>query len=115
MPHDRRHPRYVSTLEDLKRGADLQFLCGINRIVGHGYAYSPKEAGSPGWGYYASVMMNDVNPWWPHFHLLADYLRRVSYAVLGNGIRLKMLADHGRDAKEGEEPGAALPLSNAGN
>jgi hypothetical protein len=76
-----RRPRYVSTLEDLKRGVDLQFACGVNRVVGHGYAYSPPEAGSPGWGYYASVMLNDRNPWWPYFHHLSSYVARASYAL----------------------------------
>ncbi len=76
-----RQPRYLASLEDLKRGADLHFMCGINRIVGHGYAYSPPSAGIPGWGYYASVMLNDTNPWWPYFRLLSDYVRRSSYAL----------------------------------
>ncbi len=76
-----RHPRYVATLQDLKVGSDLHFICGINKLVAHGYAYSPPAAGMPGWGYYASVMLNDNNPWWPYFHLLADYVHRVSYAL----------------------------------
>ena len=76
-----RFPRYVSTLQDVKLGSDLQFVCGINRLVAHGYGYSPPAAGVPGWGYYASIMLNDNNPWWPYFHLLADYVRRTSYAL----------------------------------
>ena len=76
-----RFPRYVSTLEDVKLGSDLHFICGINKIVAHGYAYSPPAVGVPGWGYYASIMMNDTNPWWPYFPLLSDYVRRVSYAL----------------------------------
>jgi hypothetical protein len=76
-----RHPRYVETLEDLKLGSDLHFACGANHIVAHGYGYSPPTAGVPGWGYYASVMLNDNNTWWPHFPLLADYVRRTSYAL----------------------------------
>jgi len=76
-----RFPRYVSTLQDIKLGSDLQFVCGINRLVAHGYGYSPPAVGVPGWGYYASIMLNDNNPWWPYFHLLADYVRRTSYAL----------------------------------
>ena len=74
-------PRYVSALQDVKLGSDLHFVCGINRLVAHGYAYSPPEAGVPGWGYYASIMLNDNNPWWPYFHLLSGYVRRTSYAL----------------------------------
>jgi hypothetical protein len=76
-----RHPRYVATLQDLKVASDLHFICGINKLVAHGYAYSPPVAGIPGWGYYASVMLNDCNTWWPYFHFLADYVHRVSYAL----------------------------------
>ncbi len=32
--------------------------------------------------------------------------------VPGSAARLKMLADHRRNVKKGEKPGAALPLSN---
>lgn len=76
-----RHPRYVATLQDVKVGSDLHFVCGINKLVVHGYAYSPPAAGIPGWGYYASVMLNDNNTWWPYFHLFSDYAHRVSYAL----------------------------------
>lgn len=76
-----RYPRWVATLEDLKLGSDLHFLCGINRIVAHGYPYSPPAAGIPGWAYYASVELNDNNTWWPYFPLLSAYVRRVSYAL----------------------------------
>lgn len=76
-----RFPRYVSTLEDIKLGSDLHFACGVNKIIAHGYAYSPPEAGIPGWGYYASIMMNDNNTWWPYFRHLSDYVRRSSYAL----------------------------------
>jgi len=76
-----RFPRYVSTLEDVKLGSDLHFACGVNKIIAHGYAYSPPAAGVPGWGYYASIMMNDTNTWWPYFRHLSDYVRRTSYAL----------------------------------
>ena len=76
-----RHPRYIATLQDLKVGSDLHFVCGINKLVAHGYAYSPPAAGVPGWGYYASVMLNDNNTWWPYFHFLAGYVQRASYAL----------------------------------
>ena len=76
-----RHPRYVSTLQDVKAASDLYFACGINKLVGHGFAYSPPATGVPGWDYYASILMNDKNPWWPYFPRLSDYVRRTSYAL----------------------------------
>lgn len=76
-----RWPRYTSSLQDLKVSADMFLVSGINKFVAHGYAYSPPAAGVPGWGYYASVMLNENNPFWPHFHELSNYLRRASYAM----------------------------------
>ncbi|HEX8984182.1 MAG TPA: glycosyl hydrolase [Bryobacteraceae bacterium] len=83
-----RFPRYVATLEDLKLGSDLHFVCGINRLIAHGYNYSPPQAGVPGWGYYASVMLNDNNTWWPYFPLLSAYVRRASYALQLGGPKV---------------------------
>lgn len=128
-----RHPRYLATLQDLKIGSDLHFVCGINKLVAHGYAYSPPAAGVPGWGYYASVMLNDNNTWWPYFHLLADYVHRVSYALslgkpvvdvglylpeddvmagqpLGHGLNLNMAVE---SRLSGKKPVAEFGLSKA--
>lgn len=43
------------SLADLKPAADYLFLAGINHLVYHGIAYSPKDAGWPGWLFYAAV------------------------------------------------------------
>ena len=109
-----RHPRYVATLQDLKIGSDLHFICGINKLVAHGYAYSPPAAGIPGWGYYASVMLNDNNPWWPYFHLVADYTQRVSYALsLGKPVVDVGLYLPEDDVMAGQPVGNGLNLAGA--
>jgi hypothetical protein len=109
-----RHPRYIATLQDLKLGSDLHFICGINKLVAHGYAYSPPAAGIPGWGYYASVMLNDNNAWWPYFHLLADYVHRVSFALsLGKPVVDIALYLPEDDVMAGQPLGQGLTLNSA--
>lgn len=106
-----RHPRYISTLQDLKLGSDLHFISGVTKMVAHGYAYSPPSEGIPGWGYYASVMLNDNNPFWPYFRYLSDYVRRVSYVLtLGKpaaGVALYLPED---DVMAGQPVGNGLNL-----
>ncbi len=76
-----RMARYTSSLEDLKRGSDLHFVSGANRIVAHGYAYSPPSAGVPGWGYYAGAMLTENQPWWKYFPELSRYVHRAGYIL----------------------------------
>lgn len=74
-------PAFRATPLDLKAEADLHFLQGINQLVGHGWPYSPKEAGEPGWRMYAAAALNAHNPWSFVMPDLAGYLQRVSYAL----------------------------------
>ncbi len=67
---------FTVTLEDIKREVDQIFLHGINRIIYHGFPYSPPEAGIPGWVFYASILANQNNTWWPYLHLLNQYIAR---------------------------------------
>ncbi|MCX6625605.1 MAG: glycosyl hydrolase [Acidobacteria bacterium] len=77
-------PIFRATPLDLKAEADQQFLCGINQLVGHGWPYSPPQAGEPGWAFYAAGALNAHNPWWPVMPDLSRYLQRVS-ALLRQG------------------------------
>ncbi len=74
-------PAFRATPLDMKAEADLDFLNGINQIVGHGWPYSPPSAPSPGWTFYAAGALNDHNPWWFVMPQVARYLQRVSYAL----------------------------------
>lgn len=86
-----RQPRYLTTLQDLKVGSDVQFLAGINVIIGHGFSYSPDDTGIPGWSYYASVYFHPKNPWWPYLKHLAKYVQRVSF-ILQQGVPVADIA-----------------------
>ena len=68
---------FLSSWGDVKKAIDLYFLGGVNHIVYHGTAYSPKEAPWPGWLFYAAVHFQPTNPQWNHFSTLNQYITRV--------------------------------------
>jgi hypothetical protein len=72
---------FRATPLDMKAEADLHFLQGVNQLVGHGFPYSPKEAGEPGWHFYAAAVFNDHNPWWLVMPDITTYLQRVSFML----------------------------------
>jgi hypothetical protein len=74
-------PAFRATPLDMKVEADLHFLQGINQLVGHGWPYSPPQAGDPGWRMYAAAALNAHNPWFPVMPDLTCYLQRVSFAL----------------------------------
>lgn len=74
-------PAFRATPLDMKAEADLHFLQGINQLVGHGWPYSPEQAGEPGWRMYAAGALNAHDPWWFAMPDLTGYLQRVSFAL----------------------------------
>jgi hypothetical protein len=74
-------PVFSATPLDMKAEADIHFLQGINQLVGHGWPYSPPEAGEPGWRFYAAAVFNEHNPWWIVMPDITKYLQRVSWIL----------------------------------
>ncbi len=74
-------PVFRATPLDMKQEADQHFLMGVNQIVGHGWPYTPKKVGPPGWSLYAAGVFNDQNPWWNVMPDVASYLARVSFML----------------------------------
>jgi len=74
-------PAFRATPLDVKAEADQHFLAGINQLIGHGWPYSPPQAGHPGWPFYAAAVLSDRNPWWPVMPEVAAYLQRVSFLL----------------------------------
>ncbi len=68
---------FVSSLGDVKRAVDLNFLGGINHVVYHGLAYSPPADTWPGWLFYAAVHFGPQSPDWKDFPALNRYIARV--------------------------------------
>ena len=76
-------PAYRATPLDIQAEANLQFLQGVNQLVGHGWPYSPPQADTPG-RFYAAAALGDRNPWWPAMSDVTAALQRTS-AVLRQG------------------------------
>jgi hypothetical protein len=74
-------PVFRATPLDMKAEADLHFLEGINQLIGHGWPYSPPQAGEPGWRFYAAAVFNNHNPWFMVMPDIALYLQRMSYLL----------------------------------
>ncbi|MBP9998547.1 MAG: glycoside hydrolase family 2 [Bacteroidales bacterium] len=68
---------FSTSLEFLKVGSDMSAISGTTHSVWHGFNYSPRKAGFPGWVQYGSYY-NDQNTWWPYFHKLNDYRARMA-------------------------------------
>lgn len=74
-------PVFRATPLDMKAEADLDFLQGVNQLIGHGWPYSPEMAGEPGWRFYAAAVFNQHNPWWLVMPDVTKYLQRVSFMM----------------------------------
>jgi hypothetical protein len=72
-------------LSQCKPELEQVFLAGVNHVFYHGAAYSPVDAGWPGWLFYASVNFSPSNTFWPHIRGLNDYIARCQ-SVLQDGV-----------------------------
>jgi len=75
-------PVFREMPEDFKLGMDQSALAGVLHPVLHGFNYSPREAGFPGWVRFGS-WFNEQNSWWPHVRRFSDYAARLT-AVLSS-------------------------------
>jgi len=73
------------SLSQCKPEVEQAFLAGVNHVYYHGTAYSPSEAGWPGWLFYASVNFAPSNSFWPHLEGLNGYITRCQ-SVLQSGV-----------------------------
>jgi len=69
---------FKTTLEEIKRHDDMNFITGINHSILHGYNYSPAEAAFPGWIRFGTYF-SENNTWWPYFRRWTDYNARLSF------------------------------------
>ena len=69
---------FKTSLEEIKRHDDMNFISGMNHAVLHGFNYSPPEAGFPGWVRYGAYF-SEQNTWWPYFPKWVEYNSRLSY------------------------------------
>lgn len=68
---------FTVTLDQLKQEIDQLFVSGVNHIIYHGAAYSPRDAAWPGWLFYASTDLNPRDALWRDLPALNRYVARV--------------------------------------
>jgi hypothetical protein len=73
-------PVFREMPEDFKLGMDQSALAGVHHPVLHGFNYSPREAGFPGWVRFGS-WFSEQNPWWPHVRRFTGYAARLTTAL----------------------------------
>ncbi len=74
-------PVFRATPLDMKAEADIDFIMGENQLIFHGWPYSPRQVGNPGWSLYAAAALNDHNPWHPVMPSVTKYISRLSYLM----------------------------------
>lgn len=75
---------FRTSLSQIKPELDQLFLSGVNHVLFHGAAYSPREAAWPGWKFYAAVDMSPTNSIWRDAPAMMDYIKRVqSFMQMG--------------------------------
>ena len=75
---------FRTSLSQVKPELDLLFTSGVNHVLFHGTAYSPREAAWPGWKFYASIDMSPTNSIWHDAPSMMQYIERVqSFLQMG--------------------------------
>jgi len=78
-PHWERSPRM------LKPTLDRVFCEGLNRFVIHTFTHSPREAGKPGYEYFAGTHINPNITWWKQANAFFDWTSRNCF-LLSQGL-----------------------------
>lgn len=65
------------SLNQVKAQVDTLFVAGVNHVIFHGMAYSPRDAQWPGWLFYAATNFAPSNTFWRDFPALSAYITRV--------------------------------------
>ncbi len=81
---------YQGSLADVKLHDDFNFITGINHSVLHGFNYSPKYAGFPGWVRYGEYF-SEQNTWWEYIDRWTTYNARLS-ALFQEAQNIKRIA-----------------------
>jgi hypothetical protein len=110
---------YETTPEKVKVAADELLTAGVNAIVYHGFGYIMPGVAAPGWhpfsgrfgeGNYSS-QFNELNPLWPYFAPLNDYMARVQY-LSQVGTNVAVVALYRSDLTHGANEAPPAPKLN---
>jgi len=94
---------FSASLEYIKQATDINIVAGVNHLVLHGWNYSPKEAGFPGWIRFGTYF-SEQNPWFPYLKNWSDYTARIS-TVFQNSQAVSQVAIIGPTADHWGEKG----------
>ncbi len=83
-----RKPRFLVTLEMMKRATDVCFVDGINHIVNHGYSFY--KGSSYENLFYASSVVSPHNTWWEYYPVLSKYIENVSEYMQNSKIKTRI-------------------------
>ena len=76
---------FRTSLSQIKPELDLLFTSGVNHVLFHGTAYSPRDAKWPGWKFYATIDMSPTNSIWHDAPYMMQYIERVqSFLQMGS-------------------------------
>jgi hypothetical protein len=110
---------YETTPEKVKVAADELLTAGVNAIVFHGFPYIMAGIPAPGWhpftgmlgdGNYSS-QFNELNPLWPYFAPLNDYMARVQFLSQA-GTNVAAVALYRNDLAHGADEMPPTPKLN---
>ncbi len=110
---------YETTPEKVKVAADELLTAGVNAIVYHGFPYIMPGIPAPGWhpftgmlgdGNYSS-QFNELNPLWPYYAPLNDYMARVQY-LSQVGTNVAAVALYRNDLTHGADEMSPVPKLN---
>ncbi|MFI6345989.1 glycosyl hydrolase [Streptomyces sp. NPDC050560] len=79
-----RDEHYQVSLSQVKPLVDVVYAAGVNHVVFHGTAYSPKEAPWPGFSFYAATELKPADTIWHDLPQLTGYITRCQ-SVLQTG------------------------------
>ena len=75
---------FRTSLSQIKPELDLLFTSGVNHVLFHGTAYSPRQAAWPGWKFYAAIDMSPTNSIWRDAPWMMKYIEHVqSFLQMG--------------------------------
>lgn len=83
-----RKPRFLVSLEMMKRATDACFLDGINHIINHGYSYYKNETFEN--IFYASSVISPHNTWWQYYPKLSKYIENTQKYLQNSKIKSRV-------------------------
>ncbi|QQK09010.1 glycosyl hydrolase [Miniphocaeibacter halophilus] len=83
-----RKPRFLVTLEMMKKATDACFVDGINHIINHGYSFY--KGNNLDNIFYASTVISPHNTWWKYYNNLSEYISNTCRYLQSSKIKTNL-------------------------